>query len=107
MSRWSRVLRPALTLTLALLPALARTVPTAIFPQAAAAAGPPTAIVGASVLNVEDGSVIPNAVVLIEGDRIKAVGPAASVTLPADVRTIRMDGKWLAPGCSTCTCISA
>lgn len=99
MSLRSHLLRPALTLAATLLlPALASAVPTAVFPQAAPEPGPPTAIVGASVINVEDGSVIADAVVLIEGDRIKAVGPAASVTLPADVRTLRMDGKWLAPG---------
>ena len=69
-----------------------------MFAQGAAPAGPPIAITGASVINVEDGSVIQNAVVLIEGDRIKAIGPAGSVQLPADARKIALDGKWLAPG---------
>lgn len=72
-------------------------VPIAVFNQAAPQQGV-TAIVGASVVNVEDGSVVPNAVVLIEGDRIKAIGPASSVSVPANAHTIRMDGKWLAPG---------
>lgn len=76
---------------------LALAVPTAVFTQGSAPPGA-VAIVGASVVNVEDGSVIPDAVVLIEGDRIKAVAPAASANLPADVRKIRMDGKWLVPG---------
>ena len=49
-------------------------------------------------MNVEDGSVIQNAVVLIEGDRIKAIGPAGSVQLPANARKLPLDGKWLAPG---------
>lgn len=98
MSRWVCVRRSALVAALWLLvPALAPAVPTAVFLQAPAP-GSKVAIVGASVVNVEDGSVISNAVVLIEGDRIKSVGPAGSVTLPADVQTIRMDGKWLAPG---------
>lgn len=56
------------------------------------------ALIGASVVNVEDGSVIPDAVVLIEGDRIKTVGPATSVSVPANARRIPLDGKWLAPG---------
>jgi imidazolonepropionase-like amidohydrolase len=81
-----------------LAPALAAAVPTAVFPQAGAPPGPPIAITGASVINVEDGSVIENAVVLIEGDRIKAIGAAGSMQLPAQVRKIPLDGKWLAPG---------
>jgi imidazolonepropionase-like amidohydrolase len=81
-----------------LLPALAPAVPTAVFAQGSVPDGPPIAITGASVVNVEDGSVIRNAVVLIEGDRIKAIGPAGSVQLPANVRKLPLDGKWLAPG---------
>src|SRR5687768_5071987 len=91
MSRW------VCAAVLLLMPVLAPAVPTAVFSQAPVP-GSKVAIVGASVVNVEDGSVIPNAVVLIEGDRIKSVGPAGSVTLRSDVQTIRMDGKWLAPG---------
>ena len=91
--------RAALTAAAMLLaPALASAVPTATFAQAGAPSGPPIAITGASVINVEDGSVIENAVVLIEGDRIKAIGPAGSVQLPAQVRKVPLDGKWLAPG---------
>jgi len=86
-----------LLLTSALVPSLSLAVPTAVFTQAAPPAGV-VAIVGAAVVNVEDGSVIPDAVVLIEGDRIKAVGPASTINLPADVQKIRLEGKWLAPG---------
>ena len=81
-----------------LMPALAPAVPTAVFAQGGAPGGPPIAITGASVVNVEDGSVIQNAVVLIEGDRIKAIGPAGSVQLPANAQKLPLDGKWLAPG---------
>lgn len=94
-----RLLRSALSAALFALPlSPAGAVPTAVFPQAGAPPGPPIAITGASVISVEDGSVIQNAIVLIEGDRIKAIGPAGSVQLPADVRKIALDGKWLAPG---------
>jgi len=93
----SALLAVLLLLNAALVPTLSLALPTAVFTHAAPPAGA-VAIVGASVVNVEDGSVIPDAVVLIEGDRIKAVGPAATVNLPADVQKIRMDGKWLAPG---------
>src|SRR5690349_16679199 len=65
----SRLLRSALAAALVTLPVLpASAVPTAVFPQAGAPPGPPIAITGASVINVEDGSVIQNAVVLIDGD---------------------------------------
>ncbi len=99
MTQLFRGVRAGLTAAAMLLvPMLAPAVPTAVFPQGGAPAGPPIAITGASVINVEDGSVIRNAVVLIEGDRIKAIGPAGSVQLPADVRKLPLDGKWLAPG---------
>src|SRR5688500_19386441 len=98
MTQMFRGVRAQLTAAAMLLaPALAPAVPTAVFAQAGAPAGPPIAITGASVINVEDGSVIQNAVVLIEGDRIKAIGPAGSVQLPANVRKLPLDGKWLAP----------
>lgn len=56
------------------------------------------AIVGASVVDLESGRSIPNAVLLIEGERIKAVGPGGSVSVPEGADIIRADGKWLLPG---------
>jgi hypothetical protein len=99
MGHWCKrsTLLAAISLCVSLAPALSVARPTAVFSQAAGPTGK-VALVGGSVVNVEDGSVIADAVVLIEGDRIKAVGPASSVSVPADARKIRMDGKWLAPG---------
>lgn len=71
--------------------------PTAVFTQATSNSGP-RALVGGSVVDVESGRVIPNAVVLIENDRIKAIGPANSVQVPAGVPVVPMNGKWLLPG---------
>jgi imidazolonepropionase-like amidohydrolase len=42
--------------------------------------------------------VIENGTVLIEGDRIAAVGPTASITYPAGTRTIDVSGKTIIPG---------
>ena len=47
---------------------------------------------------VGDGTQIPNAVVLIQGDRITAVGPAAKVRIPTGARTIDLAGQTLLPG---------
>jgi imidazolonepropionase-like amidohydrolase len=57
-----------------------------------------TAIVGASVVNLEGGSAVQDAVVLIEGDRITAVGPAATTPVPQGADVIRATGKWISPG---------
>ncbi len=58
----------------------------------------PTAIVGASVVNLSGGAAVADAVVLIEGERIAAVGPAASTRIPPDAEVIRATGKFIAPG---------
>jgi imidazolonepropionase-like amidohydrolase len=62
------------------------------------AAGPTKAIVGATVVDVTNGRSIPNAVLLIDGERIAAVGPASVVSVPAGAEIIHADGKWLLPG---------
>ncbi len=57
-----------------------------------------TAIVGASVVNLDGGSALQDAVVIIEGDRITAVGPAATTPVPPGAEIIRATGKWISPG---------
>lgn len=63
-----------------------------------AAAAQVRALVGGNVVNMENGGTIENAVVLIDGDRIRQVGPAGSVDVPADAKVVPMNGKWLVPG---------
>ena len=55
------------------------------------------AIVGATVV---DGTAapIPDAVVLIRGDRIQAVGARAQVAVPKGITIVDGRGKWVAPG---------
>jgi imidazolonepropionase-like amidohydrolase len=56
------------------------------------------AIVGASVVNLNGGAPIANAAVVIEGDRITAVGPATSTTVPPGAEVIRANGRFVVPG---------
>lgn len=58
------------------------------------------ALVGARIVTMagEDGGVIENGVVLIENNRIAAVGPAAAMTYPAGTPTVDLEGKTIIPG---------
>ena len=77
--------------------------PTPPAPTASANDAPPPpppvrVITGANVANLEGGAPVMNAVVVITGERITAVGPAGQVPVPAGAREMRLPGKWLAPG---------
>jgi len=72
--------------------------PTAIFTMAPPPPGPPIALVGGSVVDVDTGQVITDGVIVVEGDRIKAMGPRAATAVPADAKVIDMQGRWLIPG---------
>lgn len=63
----------------------------------AAAAGT-TAIVGGAVVNLEGKAPLKGAVILVEGERIVAVGKAGSVAVPEDADIIDAGGAWLIPG---------
>ncbi len=58
------------------------------------------ALTGARVVTMAraDGGIIDDATVLIRGDRIVAVGPRASVTVPAGAITVDVRGKTIIPG---------
>lgn len=66
--------------------------------SACAQSAPPTALVGATVVDGNGGAAIPDAVVLIRDDRIEAVGPRPSVRVPSGARVVDVTGKWIAPG---------
>jgi imidazolonepropionase-like amidohydrolase len=55
------------------------------------------AIVGASVVTLEGSPPIGDAVIVIEDDRITAVGPATTVAV-AGAEVINAKGKWVVPG---------
>ena len=68
---------------------------------AAAFAQAPTtrvAFVNVTVLPMDSDRVMPGQTVLIEGDRITAVGPTDTITVPEGAQRIEAQGKFLLPG---------
>ena len=61
-------------------------------------APPVRVITGVNVVNLEGGAPIRDAVIVITGDRITAVGPASSTKVPAGARELKLPGKWIMPG---------
>jgi len=89
-----RGLRTRVIITLLLVSAFAA-------PWAARAEQKNTAIVGATVLHPElegAGVVAPDNTILIEGNRIIAVGAAAHTRVPRGATVIDAHGKWVIPG---------
>lgn len=58
------------------------------------------ALVGARIVTMAaaDGGIVEDGAVLIDGDRIAAIGPRAGVTIPAGTKTIDVGGKTIIPG---------
>src|ERR1035437_3632125 len=55
-------------------------------------------IEGGTLIDGRGGAPVPNAVIVIEGSRIKAVGVKGKVSVPAGARVIEEDGKTILPG---------
>jgi imidazolonepropionase-like amidohydrolase len=56
------------------------------------------AIVGGTLIDGTGAAPVPDAVVVIEGAKIVAVGPKAKVNIPVDARQINAAGKYIIPG---------
>src|SRR4030042_2304644 len=56
------------------------------------------ALVGGTLVDGFGGRPIRNSVVIIEGERIKAVGHFGSITIPADAKVISTEGMTVLPG---------
>jgi imidazolonepropionase-like amidohydrolase len=67
----------------------------------AADAGDAVVLSGATLIDGTGGPPIENAIVVVRGDRIEMVGPAASVQIPAGLETIDLTGKTIMPGIVT------
>jgi imidazolonepropionase-like amidohydrolase len=63
-------------------------------------ASPPVVVKAAHMIDVRQGKVLDNAIVLIDGERIKAVGP--DVGTPAGAKVIDLGDCWLLPGLIDC-----
>lgn len=61
------------------------------------AAAAPVALIGGTVWTGE-GAPIPNGVVVLEGDTIRAVGPAATTPLPEGTQLVSTEGMTVLPG---------
>ena len=57
-----------------------------------------TAIVGGTVVDLEGKAPIENAIILVEGERIAAIGKAGKVKIPDGAEQIDAKGTWLIPG---------
>ena len=55
-------------------------------------------IQGGTLIDGNGGAPVPNAVVVIEGNRISAVGRAGQVQVPAGAKIVDATGKWVTPG---------
>lgn len=69
-----------------------------IRPAASRAQQPTTTAITVDRVIVGDGTVIPNALVVVRGERIIAVGPAASVQVPTGAQRLNLTGYSLLPG---------
>jgi imidazolonepropionase-like amidohydrolase len=67
-------------------------------PGAQSPPGGRTAVVGGTLIDGNGGAPIADAVVLIDGVRITAVGARSAVPVPADARQIDARGRWIVPG---------
>jgi imidazolonepropionase-like amidohydrolase len=73
----------------------------ALASAACQAADPVIAIVGATLIHPErelPAAVAPDSTVIIEGRRIRAIGPAAATRVPKNARRIDGKGRWVVPG---------
>jgi hypothetical protein len=55
-------------------------------------------IQGGTLIDGNGGAPVPNSVIVIQGNRITAVGRAGQVQVPAGAQVINAQGKWVTPG---------
>src|SRR5262249_47394572 len=66
---------------------------------AAQNAGAPTLVIqGGTLIDGNGGAPVANSVVVIQGNRITAVGAAGQVQIPAGAQVVNANGKYVLPG---------
>lgn len=85
--------RPSARLAILVLALAAAAAPRAQTPPARV-----TAITGATLIDGTGGAPIPDAVVIVTGNRITAAGPRASVPVPAGASSLDAPGQFIVPG---------
>ncbi len=63
---------------------------------------PVVALVGGTLIDGNGGTPVPNATVLLRGQKIAEVGPAAKVKIPEKAQKIDVSGKFVLPGFIDC-----
>jgi len=71
---------------------------TFVDPAKAPNAAPPRAITNVTVIDVRTGMRVPDQNVVVQGQRIAAVGPASTTPVPAGAQVIDGRGRYLIPG---------
>ncbi|MCZ6484950.1 MAG: hypothetical protein O6826_04565, partial [Acidobacteria bacterium] len=64
----------------------------------------PLVIEGGTLIDGSGGEPVENALIVIEGNRIRAVGKKGSLSYPSDSQVIRADGKFILPGLMDAHC---
>ena len=59
---------------------------------------PPTAIVGATLVDGNGGPPVDDAVIVLSGSRVLSAGPRRSVSIPANASQVDARGRWIVPG---------
>ncbi len=77
---------------------LAGVIPTVASSQQSAAATTPLVFDGVTVVDVEQGKLLPDQRVVIAGNRIQAVGNFQSISIPKGAQVVPAKGKYLIPG---------
>jgi len=63
---------------------------------------PIVALVGATLIDGTGAPPVPGVTILIQGKKIKGVGPSSKVPVPAGAQKIDVAGKWILPGFIDC-----
>ncbi len=57
-----------------------------------------TALKGARIITMKGNEVIENGVIIVNGNKIEAIGKSGEITIPSDAKTIDVSGKTIMPG---------